>query len=320
PGENSLGDSSSSIGHTSLILPADTSSPFPWPGIFFGLALILSPAYWIGNQAIVQRSLGARSEFEAKASYIWGALLKNVIPLIVAVPGLIAVALTPDLPDGDAAIPNLVGLLLPAGLRGVFVAAFLAALMSSIDSYLNSAATIVTNDFYKRFYDPSVSDQRLLGIGRITTVCLVLWALAFAFVLTRMQEGSGIYAIFQTLLAFFQGPAFAVLLLGVVWKRATGAAALVGLLAGIATAILLYIFNQPAVYQTLGWEPLFQISEPFLYFSIWAFAVTAAILIIGSFMGKQPDQEKLKYVLANSQDVLLPIDKMSSTSNGADSP
>ncbi|MEO1984771.1 MAG: sodium/solute symporter, partial [Fuerstiella sp.] len=81
-----VGAAKSSSERTSLILPADTESPFPWPGIYFGLALILSPAYWIGNQAIVQRSLGARSEFDAKASYIWGALLKNIIPLIVAVP------------------------------------------------------------------------------------------------------------------------------------------------------------------------------------------------------------------------------------------
>ena len=66
--------------YTDLILPVDTPTPFPWPAIYFGLALILSPAYWIGNQAIVQRSLGARSEFEAKASYIWGALLKNADP------------------------------------------------------------------------------------------------------------------------------------------------------------------------------------------------------------------------------------------------
>ena len=63
--------------HLSLILPVDTPSPFPWPGILFGLAFILSPAYWIGNQAIVQRSLGAKNEFEAKASYIWGAVLKT---------------------------------------------------------------------------------------------------------------------------------------------------------------------------------------------------------------------------------------------------
>jgi len=282
---------------TSLILPVDTESPFPWPGIYFGLALILSPAYWIGNQAIVQRSLGARSEFEAKASYIWGALLKNVIPLIVAIPGLIAVVLLPDLGDGDAAIPNLVGVLLPTGLRGLFVAAFLAALMSSIDSYLNSAATIVSNDLYKRFINPDVSDRQLLKIGRITTSGLVVWAVVFAFLLTMMNEDSGIYAIFQTLMAFFQGPAFAVLLVGVLWRRATGIAAVISLLCGIATSISLYALNQPVVAQTLGWEPLFQIQEPFLYFSIWAFLVTAVLLLVLSLLSKPEPEEKLRYVI-----------------------
>ncbi len=282
---------------TSLILPVDTATPFPWPGIYFGLALILSPAYWIGNQAIVQRSLGARSEFEAKASYIWGALLKNIIPLIVAVPGLIAVALLPDLKDGDAAIPSLVGVLLPAGLRGLFVAAFLAALMSSIDSYLNSAATIVSNDFYKRFFNQEVSDERLLKVGRYTTIGLVVWAIAFAFVLTVMNEKSGIYAIFQTLMAFFQGPCFAILLIGILWRRATGNAALIALLCGIGTAISLYGLNQPAVFEALGWEPLFRIQEPFLYFSIWAFAMTSIVLVTISLVSGPVPEDKLRYVI-----------------------
>ena len=281
---------------TSLILPADTHTPFPWPGIYFGLALILSPAYWLGNQAIVQRSLGARSEFEARASYIWGALLKNIIPLIVAVPGLVAVALLPDLQDGDAAIPNLVGVLLPAGLRGLFVAAFLAALMSSIDSYLNSAATIVSHDLYKRFYNQDVTDVSLLVIGRITTLALVVWAVGFAFLLTLMSEQSGIYAIFQTLMAFFQGPAFAILLIGILWRRATGNAALIALLCGIGTSISLYALNQPTVYKALGWEPLFKIQEPFLYFSIWAFAVTALVLVVLSLLGGPVPADKLRYV------------------------
>ncbi|TVP94418.1 MAG: sodium transporter [Planctomycetaceae bacterium] len=281
---------------TSLILPVDTQTPFPWPGILFGLTLILSPAYWIGNQAIVQRSLSARSEFEAKASYVWGALLKNLIPLIVAIPGLIALALIPDLRDGDAAIPRLVGELLPAGLRGLFVAAFLAALMSSIDSYLNSAATIVSHDLYKRFIRPDVSDESLLRIGRGTTVALGVWALVFALLLTRMSEQSGIYAIFQTLMAFFQGPTFAVLLLGILWYRATGKAALIALLCGISTAISLYALNQPAVFRTLGWEPLFRIQDPFLYFSIWSFLVTATVLVTISLLSPPDPPEKLRYV------------------------
>ncbi|WP_417850181.1 sodium:solute symporter family transporter [Thalassoglobus sp.] len=281
---------------TSLLLPADTTSPFPWTGIYFGLALILSPAYWIGNQAIVQRSLGAKSDFEAKASYIWGALLKNIIPIIVAVPGLVAMALLPDLESGDTAIPSLVNRLLPVGLRGLFVAAFLAALMSSVDSYLNSAATIVSNDLYKRFVNRNVTDEQLLTIGRATTLALVIWAVIFAFLLTLASESSGIYAIFQTLMAFFQGPAFAVLLFGMLWKRATGKAAFIALLCGIATSIMLYILSQVAVTDALGWEPLFRIQEPFLYFSVWAFLVTAFLLVLISLITPIESDVKLKYV------------------------
>ena len=127
--------------HTSLILPVDPASPFPWPAILVGLGLILSPAYWIGNQAIVQRSLGARSEFEAKAAYIWGALLKNLIPLIIAVPGLIAFVRYPDLDQADNAFPTLVAAMLPIGVKGLFLAgeylnmpSVVGALRSGIDA------------------------------------------------------------------------------------------------------------------------------------------------------------------------------------------
>ncbi len=282
---------------TQLILPVDTESPFPWTGIYFGLALILSPAYWIGNQAIVQRSLGARSEFEAKASYIWGALLKCIIPLIIAVPGLIALALYPQMDDGDQAFPHLVSELLPAGLRGVFVAAFLAALMSSIDSYLNSAATIVSHDLYKRFVNPDITEKQLLVLGRFTTIVLVAWAIMFALLLRTMSENSGLFAIFQTLMAFFQGPALAILLTGMLWRRATGTAALIAFISGITTSVSLYALNQPAVYNRLGLEPLFQIQEPFLYFSIWSFLVTLALVVGVSLVTKPEPESKSCFVV-----------------------
>jgi solute:Na+ symporter, SSS family len=285
--------------HLQLILPVDTSTPFPWPGILFGLALILSPAYWIGNQAIVQRSLGSRSEFEAKASYVWGALLKNIIPLIIAVPGLIALALFPDIKDGDQAIPTLVTRILPSGARGIFFAAFLAAMMSSVDSYLNSAATIVSYDFWQRFAKTPASDTQLLWIGRVTTIAGVTWGVVFAFLLSTLKEGSGIYAIFQTLMAFFQGPALAVLLTGMLWPRAHGKAAVIALIAGIATSITLYTLNQPVVFQALGWRPLFQIQEPFLYFSIWAFLVTLTLLCSLSFLFPKEDSGKTSLVIWN---------------------
>ncbi|WP_298867643.1 sodium/solute symporter [uncultured Gimesia sp.] len=280
------------LSHTSLILPADSNTPFPWTGIFFGLALILSPAYWIGNQAIVQRSLGARSEFDAKAAYVWGALLKNLIPVVVAVPGLIAFVKFPELKDGDQAFPELISYLLPVGLKGLFLAAFLAALMSSIDSYLNSASTIVTNDFYKRFYRKDASDKSLLMIGRMITFLLVVWAIGFAFFLK--SDDAGIYTIFQTLMSFFQGPAFAILITGLLWKRATGIAAFIGFVVGVCFSILLFTLNQESVCAALGIKPLFQISDPFLYLSIWAFVVSFSLIVIISFLTKPEPAEKIE--------------------------
>jgi len=282
--------------HTQLILPVDTQSPFPWPGILFGLALVLSPAYWIGNQSIVQRSLGAATEFQAKASYIWGALLKNLIPVIIVVPGLIALVKFPELQDADQALPQLIASVLPMGVRGVFVAAFLAALMSSVDSYLNAAATILTSDLYRRFVRPDANEQHLLLVGRVTTVALVVWAIWFAFRISTME--TGIYAIFQTLMAFFQGPALAVLMAGLLWRRATGIAAFVGFMGGVLTAVGLFALSQTSVTDALSLEPLFQVAEPFLYFSVWAFLVSLSLVVVGSLLTHPETDAKTQYVIS----------------------
>jgi SSS family solute:Na+ symporter len=282
--------------YTRLVLPVDTKSPFPWTGILFGLAFILSPAYWMGNQAIVQRSLGTRSEFEAKAAYVWGALLKNTIPLLIAVPGLIALAQHPNLKDGDRALPVLVGSLLPAGLRGIFLAAFLAALMSSVDSYLNSASTLLSRDLYQRFLAPDASEKRLLLVGRLTTAGLVGWGIGFAFLIVQM-DNPGIYAIFQTMMSFFQGPALAILLAGLLWRRANGPGALIGFLTGVAVAVSLYLLSREDVSAWLGWEPLFRIESPFLYFSIWAFLASVVVLLIVSLVTRPEPEEKTRHVV-----------------------
>ncbi len=292
--------------HLKLILPVDTATPYPWTGILFGLALILSPAYWIGNQAIVQRTLGAKSEFEAKAAYVWGAILKTLIPLIIAVPGLIALVKFPGLtgPETDRALPRLVSELLPSGMRGLFVAAFMAALMSSVDSYLNAAATIFTHDFYLRFIRPTADDLKLLRIGRLTTVILLGWAIAFAFQLAKLDKG--IYTIFQTMMAIFQGPALAVLMMGLLWKRATGPAAMAGFLAGVTAAIFLYLTTWESFLNRLGWQPLFQVKEPFLYFSVWAFLVAMSVVVTLSFFTKPDPLEKQAFVISRSSKKVRP--------------
>jgi len=271
--------------HFSLVLPVDTKTPHPWSGILLGLGLVLANAYWIGNQTIVQRTLGARSMADAKASYIFGSLLKVIIPFAMVVPGILALAHNPNITDADKAMAVLVRDLMPTGLIGLFFAAFIAGLMSSVDSALNSAATIWTKDIYQRFIKPTAEEGHYLKVGRWITFVLLASAIYFAQFATKFES---IYDLTQTLLSLFQGPSLAIIILGVLWKRTTGTGALVGLISGVLfSGSMLWIHNNASV-------PLFQVSEPFLYIALWSFVLSIAITIIVSLLTKPEPDEKLR--------------------------
>lgn len=266
--------------HFELMQPVDGGSPYPWTGILFGLTFVMANAYMIGNQAIVQRTLAAKSVWHAKASMIFGAFLKMFIPLLVMVPGLIALVLLPNLEDGDQALPTLVSTLLPPGLRGLMFVAFLAGLMSSLDSVLNSTATLWTKDVYERFIKPGADDGHYLRVGRITTVVILLFGVLTSPVSTQFP---GIYVAVQTFLSFFQGPVFSVLLLGIFWERATQWGGLAGLIGGIATSGLLYAFK----------GTLFTIEDPFLYVSWWSFVAGFIITVTVSLLTEPHPTQRL---------------------------
>jgi len=255
--------------HFKLIMPIDTQTPFPWTGILFGLTFVMANAYMIGNQAIVQRCFSAKNEWHAKASMIFAGFLKMLIPILVLFPGLVAVVLHPQLEDGDQALPKLIRTLLPPGLGGLMFAAFLAGLMSSIDSMLNSTATLWTKDIYEKFIRKNASDEHYLKVGRITTIVLL-----FLGVITSPVSKSfpGIYVAIQTFLSFFQGPIFSILLLGILWRRTTQWGGLIGLLFGMIASGLMYAFK----------DSLFTIEDPFLYVSWWSFVVGLIITTVVS--------------------------------------
>jgi SSS family solute:Na+ symporter len=260
--------------HFELILPADTDTPFPWTGILFGLTFVMANAYMIGNQKIVQRCLAAKNEWHAKASMIWGAFLKMFIPVLVLIPGLIAIVVRSDLEDGDQAMPMLIRMLLPPGLRGLLLAAFLAGLMSSIDSMLNSTATLWTKDIYEKFIRKGASDRHYLIVGRCATVVLLLLGVITSPVSSYFE---GIYVAVQTFLSLFQGPVFSILLLGIFWRRTTQWGGLAGLVGGIGIAALMHIFK----------DKIFTINDPFLYVSWWSF-VAGFLLTAGVSLVTQP--------------------------------
>jgi len=282
--------------HFKLFLPADSPSPYPWQGILFGLAFVLAPAYWLGNQAIVQRNLGAKSEWDTKGGMLWGAFLHALIPIMVAFPGLIALALYPGEKSGDVAFPRLIHKLLPPGLTGLVFAVLLAALMSTAASNLNSAATIWMKDVYQKFVIPLVgwtrgkfkpekkelkpSDRHYLAVGRSLTAMFVVFGIFFAPIVTRY---SGLYIAIQSFLTFIQGPNLALILFGIIWSRATGWGGLAGLLTGLASSILMFYFK--------GY--IFTREEPFLFIAWWSFVISSVTIVIVSLATKPEPREKL---------------------------
>ncbi len=263
-----------------LIQPVDTATPFPWTGILFGLTFVMANAYMIGNQAVVQRCLAAKDEWHAKASMIWGACLKMCIPIMVLFPGLMAMALHPDLEDGDMAFPRLIATLLPPGLGGLMFAALLAGLMSSIDSMVNSTATLWTKDIYEKFIRKNASDHHYLMVGKIATVVL----LVFGVMTSKVSEGfPGLYVAIQTFLSFFQGPIFSILILGIFFPRITQWGGLSGLVVGILSSGLMYWFK----------ESLFTIEDPFLYVSWWSFVTGLVITVVVSLFTKPHPYSRL---------------------------
>ena len=266
--------------HFKLLLPINTTTPYPWAGIIFGAALVISPAYWIGNQAIIQASLGARNEWDAKAGVMWAAILKTLIPLLIAIPGLIALSLYPDLSDGDRALPMLVKNLLPPGLTGLVFAAFFAALMSTVATYLESAATLFTKDIYQKFIKKEASDKHYLTVGRIFTAGIIIFGIIIA---PLSEKFPGIFVYLQTIMSIFYGPTFAILLLGMLWKRPTQWGGLSGLVCGVIFSSLLFAFK----------EHFFSLSEPFLYISWWSFVLAIIVNIVVSIFTKPKSDEEL---------------------------
>jgi SSS family solute:Na+ symporter len=289
--------------HFQLFLPLDNPD-YPWLGIVFGLGLVLSPAWWCCHQAIIQRTLGAKTAWDAKASMMGAAFLKTLVPLLVVIPGLFALALCRDpsaIPNPDQAFPWVMRNLLPVGLSGLVFASFIAALLSSMDSTINSTATLITRDIYQKFIKKDASDKHYLLLGRLITVLLVGWGIFFAPITDRFP---GIYRAMQELLTVFQGPTLATILLGVAWKRANKWGGLVGLLGGVAISV------------SLGrtWQPIMDLPRTginFLYAAWWSFVGSLILNIVVSLLTKPEPLEKIRGLVyglvikdSSTQDIL----------------
>jgi len=274
-----------------LLVEHKEGTEYPWPGMVFSLGVIMSTSYFVGNQAVMQRALGARSEWDAKAGMLTAGLFKMAIPILVFLPGMAARGIFPDLDSPDGAIPTLIDRLMPPGLKGLMFAAFFAALMSSVDSYLNSCVTIFTGDIYrpihKRFTGSQMSEKLGLTLGRSLTAFVLVAAALYA---PRFADSEALYDVIQTLLSLFQGPTLAILLLGIFWRGATAWGGFAGLILGVMLTSVLNILG----------DAVFISDDPYLFVSFWSFFVSLGVTIAVSLVTKKKTTEELEGLVYGS--------------------
>jgi len=220
-----------------MILSKDNPHYKELPGlsVLFGGLWVMNISYWGFNQYIIQRALGAKDLAEAQKGIAFAAYLKLLMPLIVVVPGLAALILAPGLAKPDQAYPEMMKLL-PPGLLGLVFAALVAAIVASLAAKINSIATIFTLDIYAKA-KTGASEQHLVMVGRITAVIAVIIGIAAARPL--LGGADQVFQLIQEYTGFFTPGIVVIFMLGLFWKRATTASALVATAGSVILSLAL---------------------------------------------------------------------------------
>ena len=254
--------------------------------------------YWGCNQYITQRALGA-SLPTARAGILFAAFLKLMMPVLVVLPGIAAFVLHQHgelqqqmLTNGefreDNAYSAILGFL-PAGLKGLSLAALTAAIVASLAGKANSISTIYTLDIYKKYINQPSTERRMVWTGRITVVAALLLALLMTWQDTLGIGGKGGFEFIQKYTGYISPAIFPVFLFGFFWKRTTSAAAIAGILGGVVLSIVFDNFL-PGWFGPDTWlytaylnaNGIYEI--PFLISMGWVFFFTLLIMVIVSLL------------------------------------
>lgn len=296
-----------------------------WAAVLPGSAII-GFWYWCTDQYIVQRVLAGKDERESRRGTILAAFLKLTPVFIFLVPGMIAFALT-QMPGstfrtaGDAAYTSLVAQVLPHGLRGMVACSMIVALMASLASKFNAAATLVTMDFFRERY-PNASGRAEVLVGRTATAAIVVMGICWVLAIKSLH--SDLYVYLQSVQGYLSPAIAALFLLGVFWRRATAPAALwafvVGVAGGFARLAADLVMRDDGALVTHLKQQLYQrVISPAqfaaaiapirarhgLIFSFWdihwlyytqiLFGVTVGLVIVLSLMTPAPGADRMRF-------------------------
>ena len=270
------------------MLHSHDSAGLSWYAVLLGYP-ILGIWYWCTDQTIVQRVLGARSSEDAQLGPLFAGFLKILPVFLLVLPGVIAYVLFHNIigSESNQALPVLIEQLIPTGVRGVITAAVLAALMSAVAAALNSIGTLVAVDIVARLR-PGTSDRAQVTIGRISSVVVMLLAMAWS---TQGGRYSSIFEAINAIAADLAPPITVVFLWGVLWRRGTKQASLYTLICGFAMGAIAFILDLPAFgtkkIVTHRW------GIPFMMQAWWMFCICSVVYVVVTLLTPAPPHESV---------------------------
>jgi SSS family solute:Na+ symporter len=254
------------------------SSGTPWYAFVLGYP-VLSFWFWCSDQTIVQRVLSARDLKQGQAGTLFCGFLKILPPFLFLVPGILAAVLHPGIADDKAVFLFMVNEYLPVGMVGLIVAVLMAAVISTLDSGLNSFSTVFTLDIFKRWVSPNASQHQTRIVGQIVTFAAALMAVGIAYYMSTVE--GNLFDLFQGIIGYLAPPISAVFVLGIFWRRATATAALTTLLFGSVLSVSVGICDIKDVFATTtAAGVVVDIWPHFLLLSFYLFASLMALMVV----------------------------------------
>ena len=283
---------------------AFTSNPMGvhWTGLVFGWGLAISFGYWTTDFLVVQRVMAAKDLRSAKLGTVIGAFFKMLVPVIVILPGLLALAVLPFhlVPESQAgqnvhtyneALPLMLARYCGPGLLGLGVTALVAGFMSGMAGNVTAFTTVWTYDIYKPFIRKQAADAHYVSMGRWCLLIGVFISIGTAYLVMNF---SSIIVYAQVIFVFFIVPMFGTVILGMLWKRTTPAAGFWGLLAGILTSFGLWAWIKvdPSALRYVAFSPHAKDMAENVYRAMWSLIANFVVTIIVSLVTKpKPDHE-----------------------------
>ncbi len=266
-----------------------------WTGIVFGLGFIISFGYWTTDFLVVQRVLAAKDLRSAKLAPIIGAAFKMLVPFIVILPGLLGLAVLPMKLTGETmavatgghsyneVLPLMLARYCGPGLLGLGITALIAGFMSGMAGNVSAFTTVWTYDIYRALINKGGSDHHYVNMGRWCTILGVLISVGTAYL---VMQFASIMDYVQALFSFFVAPLFGTVVLGMLWKRASGPGGFWGLLAGTLSSIGMWAWVK-ADHSALRYVALSANARDMaenMYRALWSWIICVLVTVVVSYM------------------------------------